>query len=929
MKKILLVFVATIMATTFALAQSRELQFFKNGSLIQSISFSSIDSVKVGYSLSIPTSVNAQLNDKSIEVSWTAVQGATEYQLYRSNNNISYSLLKSGIKVTEYTDVSPFDGLNYYKVKAIGNGVESILSSASSPVFYNEENNLLTGLYMGIIGFNEDIIDKGAMSLLAPNTKSSFISFVNSLTTKKNTVLYYGVDKALDKLTTTPLPGNMRNMAIITFTDGLDQGSLGMVDYRYDSREAYRNYLAGRIKSTDVQGLPLTAYSIGLRGGDVTNNEEFKKNLNSLASSEENAIEETDMNAVNSRFQEIANQLIDIIETQSLSIKFPKLDVVQTFRFTFDNVTDAAQSKVYIEGTMNARENTLNDVKYVGLTCGSGTHIQGTPSGKSNVIFDFNDVKMADSTKLSLQYINEYYLEGNYWQLNSEFDKGEDIQVNVSRSSAAIMLVLDCSSSLQSDGDKFTEMKNHVKAFIETLAAVMDEIHIVSSITLNNSSLTIREGSTAQLSATISPTNASSKSVKWTSSNTNIATVNYDGVVTAVSPGTCTITATAKDGSGKQASCTVTVAKLVTSISLNKKTLYVNINATAQLTATVSPSDATNKSVTWTSSNTGVATVNSNGVVTGVSVGSCTITATAKDGSGKQASCAVTVQKPVTSITLNYSSLKIKSNSIYQLSATVSPSDATNRSVTWASSNTSVATVRSNGLVNGIADGTCTITATANDGSGKRGTCTITVWTDRSGSVNGHDYVDLGLGSGTLWATCNVGATSPEKYGNYYAWGETSTKSNYSWSTYKYCNGSSTTMTKYCNSSSYGTVDNKTTLEPSDDVARASWGGSWRMPTIDEFSELNSKCTWTWTSQNGKNGYKVTGPNGNSIFLPAAGCRVGESLDDAGSNGDYWSSSLNTSRAYGARTLYFGSSGRSTSSYDYRYCGRSVRPVTK
>ena len=181
MKKILLVFVVTILATTFALAQSRELQFFKNGSLIQSISFSSIDSVKVGYSLSIPTSVNAQLNDKSIEVSWTAVQGATVYQLYRSNNNISYSLLKSGIKVTEYTDVSPFDGLNYYKVKAIGNGVESILSSASSPVFYNEENNLLTGLYMGIIGFNEDIIDKGAMSLLAPNTKSSFISFVNSL----------------------------------------------------------------------------------------------------------------------------------------------------------------------------------------------------------------------------------------------------------------------------------------------------------------------------------------------------------------------------------------------------------------------------------------------------------------------------------------------------------------------------------------------------------------------------------------------------------------------------------------------------------------------------------------------------------------------------------------------------------------------------
>ena len=135
-------------------------------------------------------------------------------------------------------------------------------------------------------------------------------------------------------------------------------------------------------------------------------------------------------------------------------------------------------------------------------------------------------------------------------------------------------------------------------------------------------------------------------------------------------------------------------------------------------------------------------------------------------------------------------------------------------------------------------------------------------------------------------------------------------------------------MTKYCTSSSYGTVDNKTTLELSDDVARASWGGSWRMPTIDELSELSSKCTWTWTSQNGKNGYKVTGPNGNSIFLPAAGYRDGESLYDAGSYGGYWSSSLDTSYAYTARRLDFYSSCHGTDGIS-RFYGRSVRPVTK
>ena len=194
--------------------------------------------------------------------------------------------------------------------------------------------------------------------------------------------------------------------------------------------------------------------------------------------------------------------------------------------------------------------------------------------------------------------------------------------------------------------------------------------------------------------------------------------------------------------------------------------------------------------------------------------------------------------------------------------------------------------------------------------------------------TNVHEYVDLGLPSGTLWATCNVGASKPEEYGDYYAWGETSTKSKYDWSTYKYCNGFSTTMTKYCTRNSYGMVDNKTTLELSDDVARASWGGSWRMPTYKEISELNSECTWLRTTQNGKNGYKVTGPNGNSIFLPAAGYRNGEKLYNSGSYGYYWSSSLNASSACFARYFYFNSSGHKTYN-DNRYFGRSVRPVTK
>ena len=184
--------------------------------------------------------------------------------------------------------------------------------------------------------------------------------------------------------------------------------------------------------------------------------------------------------------------------------------------------------------------------------------------------------------------------------------------------------------------------------------------------------------------------------------------------------------------------------------------------------------------------------------------------------------------------------------------------------------------------------------------------------------------VDLGLS--VKWASCNVGATTPEEYGGYYAWGETEEKSDYSWSTYKYCNGGFNSMTKYCKSRDYGTVDNKTTLEPEDDVATVKWGGTWRMPTRAEQQELINNCTCTWTTLNGVNGYRVTGPNGNSIFLPAAGYRRDTEVRNQGSSGYYWSSSLGSNRSYYAYYLYF---------YDLyfdwyndnRYLGNTVRPV--
>ena len=188
-----------------------------------------------------------------------------------------------------------------------------------------------------------------------------------------------------------------------------------------------------------------------------------------------------------------------------------------------------------------------------------------------------------------------------------------------------------------------------------------------------------------------------------------------------------------------------------------------------------------------------------------------------------------------------------------------------------------------------------------------------------------HEYVDLGLS--VKWATCNVGASKPEEYGDYFAWGEVEPKEYYAWSSYKWCNGSENSQTKYCTDSYFGTVDNKTQLELSDDAARANWGGSWRMPTKAEQDELREKCTWIWTTQNGVAGYRVTSKsNGNSIFLPAAGYRYGRSLYSAGSYGYYWSSSLDTDRLDYAYELYIYSDDVSRNYYR-RYSGCSVRPV--
>ncbi len=201
----------------------------------------------------------------------------------------------------------------------------------------------------------------------------------------------------------------------------------------------------------------------------------------------------------------------------------------------------------------------------------------------------------------------------------------------------------------------------------------------------------------------------------------------------------------------------------------------------------------------------------------------------------------------------------------------------------------------------------------------------------KSNSINGHEYVDLGLS--VKWATCNVGASSPEDCGSYFAWGETGPKDSYDWENLKYrTEGDSydnVKFSKYVAESEYGSVDNRTGLELADDAARVNWGGSWRMPTLDEIKELKEQCSWQWTTVNGHSGYRVTSKrNGRSIFLPAAGFRFGPSSNNVGSYGYYWSSSLYT--GYSDNACYLGFDGSTVYWYGSdRRDGHSVRAVSE
>lgn len=465
MKKIICALAITILALGVAADTHKVLQIFQGGQVTHSFNIENVEYMEITDAINAPTGITAKYTSGSITVSWNGTEGAT-YNVYRSADGTSFALIAQGITTTTYTDTKPLTATNYYRVEAVIDDITSEPSEISEPIIPNSEA-LEEGLYLGIMGFNYDIY-KYPLSKLDQNSISNANNFIDALAIDRQTLLYYSVDQAITTMQSCRLPDNLMNAAIVTFTDGLDMGSLMVDGVSYEEDEEYSAALNARIKNENIAGMPITAYTIGVKGKDVTDVNKFRSNLQMLASSPENAFEVSDISEVKAKFQEIAEQLVQTNYVQTLAIKIQGVSNGALVRFTLDNVASAERSECYIEGNFNLRDRSLENITYHGLTSTTGTTVNGVVDERREITFTFEGIQTDNNKLIVKDFIDEwiYISSSNQWQINSEFIKDQDSKVETEERSAAIMLVLDCSSSL---GNDFSIVQSNAKSFVETL----------------------------------------------------------------------------------------------------------------------------------------------------------------------------------------------------------------------------------------------------------------------------------------------------------------------------------------------------------------------------------------------------------------------------------------------------------------------------
>lgn len=325
------------------------------------------------------------------------------------------------------------------------------------------------GVFMGIIGFNESLTTK-PISILNQQTKEDFTSFVDNLQMGNATLLYYAVDQAIDKMKAQSFPDNLSNAVLITFTDGLDQGSLAMKPEHRTSR-GYAAYLADKIAETKIQKRPLEAYAIGLKSNDVYDDELFLYNLQSLATSEGNISPVNNIAEMQQKLTSLFENLNRQTSQRIVQIKVPMMSHGDKYRFTLDHTSDKAEnSNVWFEGDFDIDNMSLENIVYHGMTSTSGNTIRATQDG-IKLLFTLNDCRTPDGDILDVDQNGidqwQYISSREIWNHNVENAKAEDIDIQNIKSSVAIMFALDCSTSL---GDLFPMVQSTANSFIRRLA---------------------------------------------------------------------------------------------------------------------------------------------------------------------------------------------------------------------------------------------------------------------------------------------------------------------------------------------------------------------------------------------------------------------------------------------------------------------------
>jgi hypothetical protein len=334
------------------------------------------------------------------------------------------------------------------------------------------------GIYLGVIGFNNQLYVKD-ISLLNNSTYQNFNNFISNLTPGNGTALYFADYTALKKMMAYPKPYELKNVALVTFTDGLDNISTANSQYDpegYGSTTAYRDALHNIIMNQPIHGVYLSAYSIGLKGSDVTDEAQFMETLRKLSSSDNNVFQVSNMDEAMERFSAIASSLYSISTSVNLGVNVPGgYDDGQRLRFTFDDVTTATSSTKFIEATYRRTSSgvrTLENVIYYGFSVGATT-IASSSSQGAYYQFLLQNLTYLDGSPVSQADLNNIKLwkqtSTGAWDKETEFNPASSTTVTEEKNSALILLVLDCTTSLGSD---FVHMQESARQFVQTLANV-------------------------------------------------------------------------------------------------------------------------------------------------------------------------------------------------------------------------------------------------------------------------------------------------------------------------------------------------------------------------------------------------------------------------------------------------------------------------